>query len=154
MSKATYAIFENQNFIKAINQLQKYTPKPFVKIRIARFLKAVVSEAQLFNECKDELVDKYVAKHENGTVKIKVNNSKHVFEYDTPEQEKEYITELKALKAKEFEVPELRYSWLSEENDKEYDCAKCEAKNTIATSCFDTSCVEGLLDFLTDDVKE
>ncbi len=108
--KATYANFDDMAFLNAVGCLQNHASPAWLKVRIARFIKAFQNEYKVYDEQKRELWKKYAEKDSEGNV-VTVNNN---VEFKDTENKKAFSEEYKELLKVDFDLPELRHSWIKD----------------------------------------
>lgn len=126
-----FSVFENKLFGEAVKAIGEADSKAYLKVRIARWIKAIQEGSIEYSDAKNELIKKHAEKDDDG----KAIKNKDGGVTIKPENMQAINEEFKELLKVEFEVPELRHSWI--EHVKIKDMAFLE-----------------LMPFLTLDVKE
>lgn len=109
-----YELFVNPLFTQSIlKKISMYSPRAYVKLRIAKWLKKLSEEIKDYEEARKHSLEKHAKRDDNGEFIYDNTNGQKNYTFND-EGMKAFESEHKELLQTEFELPELRASWIQE----------------------------------------
>lgn len=103
-----FSVFENKLFGEAVSAIGEADSKAYLKVRIARWIKAIQEGSKEYSDAKNELIKKHAEKDDDGKAVENEDGGVTI----KPENMQALNEEFKDLLKVEFEAPELRHSWI------------------------------------------
>jgi hypothetical protein len=98
-------IFENKEFLTALNELNSIKLPVGLAYKLSKVTTRVAEEQKTYFKLKDDLIQKYVAKKEDGTAKIEVVDGNRIqADFGDNENVDKYVAELRDLEMTEVDI--------------------------------------------------